>query len=147
MDKKGLSSILNGILKPLGFKKKGDSWVVKNNEIIKTVNLQKSRFSNSFYVNYGYILNSIPLNGLLMHVFNGLGSMDNSEQQRITALFDLENDISDEDRAEELRKLLSEHLVPDLQEVYSEKDVLKQLKNRPHLYDIPLIVKKHFCLE
>lgn len=146
MEKKELSSILNEVLAPIGFKKKGDSWVINGDEITKMINLQKSQFSNSFYINYGYILKSVPLNGLMMHVFKGFGSIDKTEQQRMTALLDLGNNISNEDRAKELKKLLLEKLVLNIQEVNTEEDVLSELKKRPHLNDIPLVVKKHFSL-
>jgi hypothetical protein len=144
--KKELASILNEVLAPIGFKKKGDYWVTNGDEITKMVNLQKSQFSNSFYINYGYILKSIPLNGLMMHVFKGFGSIDKAEQQRITTLLDLGNNISNEDRTKELKKLLLEKLVLNIQEVNTEEDVLNELKKRPHLNDIPLVVKKHFSL-
>jgi Domain of unknown function (DUF4304) len=146
MEKKELASILNEVLAPIGFKKKGDYWVINGDEITKMINLQKSQFSNSFYINYGYILKSVPLNGLMMHVFKGFGSIDKTEQQRMTALLDLGNNISNEDRAKELKKLLLEKLVLNIQEVNREEDVLSELKKRPHLNDIPLVVKKHFSL-
>jgi hypothetical protein len=146
MEKKELASILNEVLAPIGFKKKGDYWVINGDEITKMINLQKSQFSNSFYINYGYILKSVPLNGLMMHVFKGFGSIDKTEQERITALLDLGNNISNEDRAKELKKLLLEKLVLNIQEVNTEEDVLRELKKRPHLNDIPLVVKKHFSL-
>jgi hypothetical protein len=146
MEKKELASILNEVLAPIGFKKKSDYWVINGNEITKTVNLQKSQFSNNFYINYGYILKSVPLNGLMMHVFKGFGSIDKTEHQRITALLDLGNNISNEDRTKELKKLLFEKLVLNIQEVNTEEDVLSELKKRPNLNDIPLVVKKHFSL-
>lgn len=146
MEKKELASILNEILVPIGFKKKGDYWVINGDEITKMVNLQKSQFSNSFYINYGYILKSIPLIGLMMHVFKSFDSIDKTEQQRITTLLDLGYNISNEDRAKELKKLFLEKLVLNIQEVNTEQDVLNELKKRPHLNDIPLVVKKHFNL-
>ena len=145
MVKKELASILNEVLLPIGFKKKGDYWVINGDEIAKMVNLQRSQFSNSFYINYGYILKSIPLNGLMMHVFKGFGSIDKIEQQRFTVLLDLGNDISNKDRAKELREAL-EKLALNIQEVNTEDDVLNELKKRPHLIVIPLVVKKHFGL-
>jgi hypothetical protein len=146
MEKKELSSILNEVLAPIGFKKKGDFWVINGDEITKMINIQKSQFSNSFHINYGYILKSVPLNGLMMHVFKGFGSIDKTEQERITALLDLGDNISNEDRAKELKKLLLEKLVLNIQDVNTEEDVLSELKKRPHLNDIPLVVKKHFSL-
>lgn len=146
MEKKELTSVLNEILVPIGFKKNGDYWVINGDEITKIINLQKSQFSNSFYINYGYILKSIPLTGLTMHVFKAFGSIDKTEQQRITTLLDLGNNISNEDRAKELKTHLFEKLVLNIQEVNSEEDVLNELKKLPHLNEIPLVVKKHFSL-
>lgn len=76
-----------------------------------------------------------------MHVFKGFGSIDKTKQQRIIALLDLGNNISNEDRAKELKNLLLERLVLNIQEVNTEEDVLNELKKRPHLNDISLVVK------
>lgn len=147
MEKRELVKILNEVFVPLGFKKKEDNWIINGDEIIKMVNLQKSKFSNSFYINYGYILKSIPLNGLTMHIFKGFGSIDKTEQQRIVALLNLENDVSKADREEELKKYLFEKLVLDINKVNTEEDVLNELKQRSCLNDVPLILKKYFRLE
>lgn len=147
MEKKELALIVSEILVPNGFKKKGDYWVINGDVITKMVNLQKSKFSNSFYINYGHIVQSIPLDNLMMHVFEGFGSVDHNENTRIKELLDLENNISNEDRGEGLRELLLEKLLPAIQAVNTEEDVLNELKKRPHLNDIPLIVKRHFGLE
>lgn len=128
MEKKELSSILNEVLVSFGFKKKGNYWVVNGYEINKIVNLQKSQFSNRFYVNYGYILNAVPLDGLFMHVFSSLGSLDSKENTRIKELLDLENNISNEDRAIELKKVLRENLVAKINSVKTEIDLLEKLK-------------------
>ncbi|GEP97521.1 DUF4304 domain-containing protein [Chitinophaga cymbidii] len=146
MEKKELASILSEILVPIGFKKKGNYWVVNGTEITKMVNLQKSQFSNCFYINYGYILNTIPLNGLTMHVFGGLGSLDSNENARIKELLNLENSISDEERASGLKKVLIEKLAHKVSSVNTEADVLVELKKQPHLNNIPLVVKRHFHL-
>ena len=68
MKKKELSDAIGEVLIPNGFKKKGDYWLINGEEITKMVNLQKSQFSNRFYLNYGYIIKSIPLNNLMMHI-------------------------------------------------------------------------------
>ena len=44
MKKKELASILSEILVAIGFKKKGNYWVVNGAEITKMINLQKSQF-------------------------------------------------------------------------------------------------------
>ena len=110
------------------------------------VNLQKSQFGNSFYINYGYILKSIPLEGM-MHIYNRVASKDGEEQQRIIELLDFENDITNGERSKELKKILLKKMLTKLQAVNTEEDLLNELSKRSTLNDIPLIVKKHFCLE
>ncbi|WP_353160838.1 DUF4304 domain-containing protein [Myroides odoratus] len=145
MEKKELASILSEILVPIGFKKKGNYWVVNGAEITKMVNLQKSQFSNSFYINYGYILNAIPLDGM-MHIYNRVASIDKVENLRIDELLNLENNIPDEERASELKKVLLEKLVYKISSVNTEADVLEELKKQPNLNNVPLVVKRHFNL-
>lgn len=146
MDKKELANILSQILIPAGFKKKGNYWVINGDVITKMVNLQKSQFSNSYYINYGYILNSIPLNGLMMHVSTGLSSLNEDENKRIKELLNLENEIDTIDRALELKKNLTEKLITKIQAVNSEEDILRGIKQEKNLNDVPGVVLKHFNL-
>ena len=76
MDRKELINILNEVLVPIGFKRKGNYWVMIGNEITKMVNLQKSNYGNFFYINYGYILQSIQLDNVMMHIYNRVTSLD-----------------------------------------------------------------------
>lgn len=146
MEKEELASIMSEILVPIGFKKKGNYWVINGDVITKMINLQKSNYSNAFYINYGYILNSIPLGNLMMHVYSRVTSLDVEERNRITFLLDLESNISDEERAKALKEMLQNKLVTKVQAVNTEEDLLAELKKRPHLNDITLAVKQHFKL-
>lgn len=146
MEKKELAGILSEVLVPIGFKRKGNYWLVNDNDITKIVSLQKSQFSNSFYINYGYIINAIPLNGLTMHIYSGLCSLDSNQNTRIKELLDLENNISNEDRSSELKKVLFEKMASEISLINTEADLLKELKKLPRLNNIPLVVKKHFNL-
>ncbi|MDR2039440.1 MAG: DUF4304 domain-containing protein [Bacteroidales bacterium] len=147
MEKKELINILSEILIPAGFKRKGNYWVFNGHEITKMINLQKSQFGNHFYINYGYILNSIPLDGMMMHIYKRVASLDKTENLKIDELLNLENTISDDDRSHELKKMLVQKLVQNINLVSTEDELLNELKKRPHLNDIPLIVKRHFNLE
>jgi Domain of unknown function (DUF4304) len=146
MKQEQLVALIDGSLRPLGFRKKRNTWLKDGDEVAKVVNLQRSRFANRFYVNYGLILKSIPLEGDMMHVFNGLGSLDADENSRIHDLMNLESDISDVDRTAELNQILASKLVPYMRRLNTEGDVLASLKDRPTLNDVPLIVKRHFGL-
>lgn len=146
MEKKNLENIISDIFTPLGFKKKGNNWTLNNNEITKVINLQKSQFSNRFYINYGYIINSIPLNSLKMHIFSGFGSANSSENTRINELLDLDITIDDADRQLELYTLIKDNLMEKLQAINTEEELASYLKAlEPPLSNmIPGVVRNYF---
>lgn len=144
MEKKDLMNLLDSLLTPIGFKRKGNNWVINGDEVNRIINLQKSQYGNSFYINYGYILNSLPLNGFVNHVSNRLGSEDKIEQNRITNLLNLSNDIEKEKRIEELTTLMKEKVINKIQYVKTESDLLEALKNMKYLYTVPPFVLEHF---
>ncbi|MCW3162843.1 DUF4304 domain-containing protein [Chryseobacterium oryctis] len=145
MEKKELINIISNVLSPIGFKRKGNSWVFNDSSINKIVNLQKSQFGNYYYINYGYILNAIPLNDM-MHIYNRVTSINIDEREEINLLLNLESNISDKEREDGLKKVLQKELVDKIQSINIEDDLLEELRNRPHLNDIPLVVKQYFQL-
>jgi hypothetical protein len=146
MERKDLTKIFDKVFVPSGFKKKGNYWVNNKGEVTKIINLQKSNFSNLYYVNWGYILKSIPLENLLMHIFNRLTSVDAVERERINRLLDLENEIPDEERSEQVKVILTDKLLVDIQSVNSEADLLKELQSGRNPHTIPGFVKSYFGL-
>lgn len=146
MEKKELSNILSAVLLPLGFNKKGNHWLNNGTEVTKMVNLQKSQFGNSFYINFGYILKAIPLGANVMHIHRRIASTDKRENQRIDELLDLDNSISVDVRTNELKATLSEKLIEQLNSINTENDILEMLQKQPHLNNVPLVVKRHFNL-
>lgn len=146
MKNKIIFDTLDEVLSTHGYKKKKYTWHIKCNNITKIVVLQKSSYGEYYFVNYGFIIESIPLDNLEMHIFHGLGSVNRNENSRIKELLDTENTIFPEARILELKKIFLEKLLVDLDTTNSEQDILNQLKQRNHLNDIPIIVKKHFNL-
>lgn len=146
IEKKQLAHLIDAILSPLGFKKKGNRWYREEEFINKLVVLQKSQYGNSYYVNYGYIINAISLDGHTMHVFNVMSSFDSAENKRIVELLDLDKSIDDDDRINELKFYFSNILVRDLEQIKTEDDLRNELKSRSHINDILLIVKKRLNL-
>ena len=82
-----------------------------------------------------------------MHVYNRLTSIDFNERARIQALLNLENEIRDYERETHLREVLNSNLLPKIQSVISEDDLLRELKARPNLNAVPLNVRNYFGLE
>lgn len=145
MEKKDLIKLLDEIFVPLGFKRKGNNWVLNGDELSKLINLQKSNYSNAFYINYGYIIKGLELT-TTTHVENRLASTNKEEQKRITDLLDLETEIPTDQRLAELKKLITDKIAVQMQSVNIEADLLNDLRKRPHLNNIPLVVKRHFNL-
>jgi len=143
MEKKDLVKLLDDIFVPLGFKRRGNNWVSNGNELSKLINLQKSNYSNSFYINYGYIIKGIELT-TTTHVENRLASINKEEQKRITNLLDLEIEIPIDQRLTELKKFITDKITIQMQSINTESELFSDLKKRPHLNDIPLVVKRHF---
>ena len=71
---------------------------------------------------------------------------DKEEQKMITNLLDLQNDIDDSQRLIMVKKLVVEKIVKVMGSINTQEDLLKELQKRPHLHNIPLIVKEHFNL-
>lgn len=146
MENKDMLFFLDGIFIPIGFKRKGNNWVKNGEEVNKIINLQKSQYGNVYYLNYDYIINSLPLNGWKTHVNHQLASKDKDIQNRIKELLNLENDIEPRTRFSELEQFINEKIVAEMESVQSENDILKILKEREFLYAIPPVVLKHFNL-
>ena len=145
MKKVDLLNLLNDIFIPLNFNRKGNNWVLNGNELTKLINLQKSNYGNSFYINYGYIIKGLELTTTL-HIYNRLVSTKIHEQKNITNLLDLEVEIPDNERLRELKILIINKSANEMKSTKCEEDLLNELKKRPHLNDIPLVVKEHFKL-
>jgi len=147
MEKKDLVKYLDEIFSPMGFIKRGNTWKVHGAELEKIINLQKSKYSNSYYLNYGFIIHNLNLDRLEMHVFNRLSSLDDKENQRIMNLLDFENEISESERKKELVFFIEKNLLAELKNINTEYDLLDSLKKRTHLNDVPLVVKRYFEIE
>ncbi len=139
MEKRDIIKLLDEIFIPLGFKRKGNHWVI-NGDIIKIVSLQKSNWGNFFYINYGYNIKNLELT-TKTHIFKGMGSVDKKEYKHITDLLDLDSNISHSERITNLKTNINNKIVCDFNTVNTEKDILEELKQRSNLNGIPLIVK------
>lgn len=142
-----LVNTINDLLIKSGFKKKGNYWLYRKEEVTKMIHLQKSAHSTSFYINYGYILNHLPLENEVMHIYNRLTSINEQERNKIFTLLDLSNSISDEVRSEELLKELESKILFEMKDINTEQDVFSYLKKRSSINDISLNVKKYFNIQ
>jgi hypothetical protein len=145
MGKEILVKILNDALLPFGFKRKGNTWVLNGPEINKIVNMQRSLYSNLYYINYGYVINSLPKDGFFMHVDKRLGSYDKQVDIEIRNLLDFENSSPENLRIEKLSNYVNSIIVEEMNGIKNELDLLHHILRGP-LYGIPTVVLKHFNL-
>ena len=145
MEKRDLVRFLDEIFIPLGFKRKGNNWVLNSEELSKLINLQKSNYSNAFYINYGYVIKGLELT-TTMHVEDRLASSEKEEQKRITNLLDFELEMPMDQRLIELKKIIISNIVVRMQSVNTSGDLLNALNKRTNLNDISLVVKRYFHL-
>lgn len=138
MESKELKEIFHQHLKPLNFRKKGNYWRLDSDEIEKIINLQASSYSRKYYVNYGFNLKNLDYDGLSMHIFNRLEDSD---------AFDLENQLSSDERISKLDEIIELSLLPKINQINTENDILRLLGTRIHLNDIPLKVKAYLNLK
>lgn len=147
MEKRKFIKYLDDILKPYSFKKKASYWYLDNKELIKVIHAQKSDFGNVYYLNYGFIISGLGDTSSDMHVYNRLGSSDTVENSRIMDLLNFEKNIEENQRLSEIEFYIKDVIIKEFQSINTEDDLLKNLKRRPHLNDIRLVVKRHFNLE
>jgi hypothetical protein len=146
MDKTKFKGLFDEIFESNGFKKKGNNWFIDGTELKKLANLQRSNFSDYYYLNFGFLINKLESEDLQTHVSYRLSSTDKAENQRIDDLLNLDSNIDEEQRVSELRFHLITDVIGRLQKINTEAELLSELKNRSHLNDIPLPVKKYFNL-
>jgi len=139
MDNEELIKIINNIFFPLGFKQKSNIWTLENDYLIKNIYLQKSDYSNLYYINYGYIIKKVPLNDLKQHISYRVNSIIEKGD-----LLDFENNIPLDLRGSELSQLIKDKIVKEFIMINNENDLLDQIKKLPSLNIVPLIVKDYF---
>lgn len=145
MDKTVLIDFINQIFWDNKFKKKNITWSLKNSELTKIVNLQKSKFSNTYYLNYGFIINELDLGHLNMHIYLGLSSKSHEENQRIKELLNLEKPIEDKVRLAELKFFVTREIIDTFNGVNSKSD-LKRFIVHEKLLNIPEVVQNFYYL-
>jgi hypothetical protein len=99
-----------------GLEKKSGSWYRRSVEVIAVSNLQKSHYGPQYYFNQGFSLVQVSDARFpkeeKCHIRARLGSLLRDASSRIDQLLDLEHEMPDEQRIEELVALLNERLLP-----------------------------------
>lgn len=143
MDKKDLIAIIDSVLKPSGYKKRGNYWRCEGVELIKIVNLQKSSYSNLYYINYGFNIKKLKDESSPMHIYRRISSKD-SEGKNI---LDFETEMENEVRIKKIKYLLTHSILMNVNRVNSIDGLKDDLRKQPQLNDVQLNVKEFLNLK
>jgi len=134
MTNEELKKIFDQALKPLFYRKKGNKWSTSTDHLTKIIELQKSGYSNLYYLNFGVNLNQLDHKELGFHVFN-----------RHKHTLDLEM-ASDERLKEQARESITQ-MTDILARLSTVEDVIKFTETLPTLNILPLKVKEFLHLK
>jgi hypothetical protein len=137
MNNEDFKNIINQLIAPLGYKRRGNYWRLGTEQLEKVCYLQKSNFSNLYYFNYGFKFKNLDYGKVVSHIGSRL-----SQSQA----FDLENTMSDLERTEMLEKIISSELYP-ISKLDTETDIIQNLHKLTHPNAIPLKVKEYLNLK
>jgi hypothetical protein len=99
-----------------GFEKKSGSWYRRSDEVISVSNLQKSQYGQQYYFNQAFWLRQFgdersPKENKC-HIRARLGSLLPDQSDAIAQLLDLDYQMPDEQRIEQLVGVMRERLLP-----------------------------------
>ena len=111
MDNKLFIKVVNDSLISFGFKRerKNNYWIRKGKEVSMKIHLQRSSYSNLYYFRAYYVINNLPLKGIVAyfsgHCFAQL-PLSECDNRRLHKMCDLEYNISDTERVMILKDLI-----------------------------------------
>jgi hypothetical protein len=148
MGKKDLIEIIDGLFKPIQFKRKGNYWKHETNELIKILKIQKSIYSNFYYIYFGLNVKGVKDDTFDIQIILGLGSEDNLENKHMHDLFDLDSNIDDGIRRNEIAEVVNEKIINIFNKINTEKDLKNAIiDNTINKMLIPNIILEYFMVK
>ena len=151
-DGKEFEKLLTSLLRPIGFRRERRNWRNDLPEVIQVVNLQRSQWSNSFYLNIGVFAKAIPnepwcvrnpakpsivdchFRIRLEDLFSGPPvppTKISAEQIRLHELLNLEDRrIGPATREAELRSMIEQRMLPFLELCRTEAGILSSIQRK-----------------
>ena len=137
MENKIFKTIFNDFAKKHNFLYEFGGWFILNKETILVLDLQKSNYSNLFYLNIKIYIQALFGNTYIKSknlVKIDIGDIFNREPSVFNIFFDLENSLTEEERCLGIDRLFTEFLNPFSINVTTVKGIVKLAKeNQIHL--------------
>ncbi len=136
---KDLENAITGILKPRGFRKKRSNWYYDSDDAICMVNLQKSDFGGSYYINLGALFVEIdktadPVENKC-HIRMRLDNLVSNRESFVKALNLEDQGIVAEDRVQIIASALEDVGVPFLMSIATVDGAKKVLQENRSVFN------------
>lgn len=121
MDNKEFKKSFCTIAKQYGFKTAFGCCYKESSECLFVMELQKSNYSNLYYLNLKTYVQGVFSKGYVVHkdyLKKYMGNVFNRLTPQYSSIFDMESEMSDEARLEKLNACFNEFIIP-----YSEKNL------------------------
>lgn len=140
MSTEKLKSVFAEIAKKNGFDEISSAWFKESGEAIVVLDLQKSNFGNSYYLNIKIYIQGMFGNtySKTNELISNTGDIFRREPKNFEDVFDLNNSIEDTVRATKLESLFKEFLVPLVNKALS-KDGLRDLFDGKEIHILPAV--------
>lgn len=144
MEKEEFKKIFSDIAFENKFIKAYGSWYKKSEECIIVLDLQKSNYSNLYYLNIRIYIQGVfnmtyTINKYLIK--NDIGTLDTRIPKEQSYLLDLENNLKDIDREEKIKELFQKFVNPFVEQALSRNGI-KELVRKKLLYNLPNIMEQ-----
>lgn len=117
-----LKKIIGKILKDNNFVTLNGNWFKESDETIVVLNLQKSNFSDKYYLNIRIFIKGLFCNFSKMDkkwIKNQIGDVFLRAPKEFDYILDMENNIGLEERIEKIQDLFNKFIVPFSSEAFS----------------------------
>lgn len=141
MDNKEFKKMFGEVAKNNGFERAFEGWFMQSDEVIHILELQKSNFSNSYYLNIKiYIQGALGNNYIISKelVKKDTGDIFLRPPDTYSRLFDLEFPLENEDRKNKLQDLFNQYIVPFIRNTKT-KNKIKETYETGTFFILPAI--------
>jgi len=136
MDKKTVETLVGKALAARGFKKKGTTWYRQVQDVLQVVNLQKSSWGASFYLNLAFVPEGMSVEGLprpkhyKCPIGLRLDSAYPDKEKLIERLLRYEEvEMSDEQRTAGIEKMFREMVLPFMERLQTVDDLKQAIED------------------
>jgi len=141
MNIKEFKLLLDNSSELYGFEKYFGGWIKASTECIAVLELQKSKFGNFYYLNIKIYIkglfkrNYMPSKELIK---NPMGDLTSRETQLRNSTFNLDDPITDEQRKDDLEKILDTIIMPFVNQTSTRSGIL-ELASQNKIFLLPAV--------